>query len=113
MTCANRGRYACLTGAISFHKSAQNSNVQNAEKQGLAIIPTQNKGLCTLCNVNMWIVAASGLEIKWCKGCKNFRLWASFGDKDLATKCLHCRDHQREKYAIQKEEKERSRMVSK
>jgi Zn-finger nucleic acid-binding protein len=88
-------------------------NVQNAEKQGLAIIPTQNKGLCTLCDVNVWIVATSGLEIKWCKGCKNFRPWAAFGDKGLATKCLRCRDRQREKYAIQKEEKERTRMTSK
>jgi Zn-finger nucleic acid-binding protein len=88
-------------------------NVQNAEKQGLAIIPTQNKGLCTLCDVNVWIVATSGLEIKWCKGCKNFRPWAAFGDKGLATKCLRCRDRQREKYAIQKEEKERTRMTNK
>jgi Zn-finger nucleic acid-binding protein len=88
-------------------------NVQNAEKQGLAIIPTQNKGLCTLCDVNVWIVATSGLEIKWCKGCKNFRPWAAFGDKGLATKCLRCRDRQREKYAIQKEEKERTRMMNK
>lgn len=83
------------------------------KNSGYAIIPTQNKGLCTLCDVNVWVVAQSGLEIKWCKGCKNFRPWAAFGDKGLATKCLRCRERQREKYALQKEEKEKARMVSK
>jgi hypothetical protein len=80
---------------------------------GFAIIPTQNKGLCTLCDVNVWIVTQTGLEIKWCKGCKNFRPWAAFGDKGLATKCVRCRDRQREKYALQKEEKERQKGTSK
>ena len=79
------------------------------KNSGYAIIPTQNKGLCTLCDVNVWVVVTSGLEIKWCKGCKNFRPWAAFGDKGLATKCLRCRERQREKYALQKEEKEKAR----
>jgi hypothetical protein len=83
-----------------------------SEMQAIAVIPPRNKGLCTLCDVNVWIVAASGLEMKWCKGCKNFRPWATFGDKGLATKCLRCRDRQREKYAIRKAEKERTRMVN-
>jgi len=74
-----------------------------------ANIPTQNKGLCTICDVNVWIVTSTGLEIKWCKGCKNFRPWAAFGDKGLATKCVRCRERQREKYALQKEEKEKAR----
>eukprot|EP00804_Cyclotella_cryptica_P021290 CCRYP_001555-RE/>CCRYP_001555-RE protein AED:0.16 eAED:0.16 QI:812/1/1/1/1/1/3/244/888 len=87
------------------------SNLSNGS--GFAIIPTQNKGLCTLCDVNVWIVTQTGLEIKWCKGCKNFRPWAAFGDKGLATKCVRCRDRQREKYALQKEEKERARGSSK
>lgn len=78
-----------------------------------ANIPTQNKGLCTICDVNVWIVAASGLEIKWCKGCKNFRPWAAFGDKGLATKCVRCRERQREKYAMQKEEKEQRAALKK
>lgn len=90
------------------------NNLQTASKDPqIGIIPTQNKGLCTLCDVNVWIVASTGLEIKWCKGCKNFRPWAAFGDKGLATKCLRCRDRQREKYAIQKEEKERMRAIRK
>lgn len=73
----------------------------------LAFIPTQNKGLCTLCDVNVWVISSNQMEIKWCKGCKNFRSWAAFGDKGHATKCLRCRERQREKYAAQKEEKEK------
>jgi hypothetical protein len=69
------------------------------------IIPRQNKGLCTACDVTVWVLAADGLEIKWCKGCKNFRQWAAFGDKGSATKCVRCRDRQREKYAMQKNAK--------
>jgi len=84
-----------------------------ASAAGYAIIPTQNKGLCTACDVNVWIVVQSGLEIKWCKGCKNFRPWASFGDKGLATKCVRCRERQREKYALQKEAKEKKRSALK
>jgi hypothetical protein len=93
----------------------RNSNGQDmmGDKSGYAIIPTQNKGLCTLCDVNVWVVVTTGLEIKWCKGCKNFRPWAAFGDKGLATKCLRCRERQREKYALQKEEKEKARLVAK
>ncbi|CAB9510389.1 expressed unknown protein [Seminavis robusta] len=93
----------------------RNSNGQDmmGDKGGYAIIPTQNKGLCTLCDVNVWVVVTTGLEIKWCKGCKNFRPWAAFGDKGLATKCLRCRERQREKYALQKEEKEKARLVAK
>ena len=94
----------------------RNSNGQDLigdKNGGYAIIPTQNKGLCTLCDVNVWVVVTTGLEIKWCKGCKNFRPWAAFGDKGLATKCLRCRERQREKYALQKEEKEKTRMLTK
>jgi Zn-finger nucleic acid-binding protein len=68
------------------------------------IIPRQNKGLCTACDVTVWMVTNEGVEIKWCKGCKNFRPWAAFGDKGSATKCVRCRDRQREKYAMQKDE---------
>jgi len=74
-----------------------------------AIIPRQNKGLCTNCDTNVWVVTESDLEIKWCKGCKNFRPWAAFGDKGFATKCVRCRERQREKYASQKEEREKSK----
>ena len=67
------------------------------------IIPRQNKGVCTVCDVAVWVVKDhDNLEIKWCKGCKNFRPWAAFGDKGLATKCVRCRKRQKEKYATQK-----------
>lgn len=100
-------------GQVHHHKQPPNAHKLNgtaSSGQGCyAIIPTQNKGLCTFCDVNVWVVLQTGLEIKWCKGCKNFRPWAAFGDKGLATKCVRCRDRQREKYAIQKEEKEKTR----
>lgn len=66
-------------------------------------IPTQNKGLCTICDISVWVVLETGRQIKWCKGCKNFRPWAGFGDKGLATKCVRCRDRQKEKYAMLKD----------
>jgi hypothetical protein len=69
------------------------------------IIPRQNKGVCTVCDVSVWVVLGQeGLEIKWCKGCKNFRPWAAFGEKGLATKCMRCRKRQKEKYLTQKSE---------
>jgi len=73
------------------------------EDRSLHIIPRQNKGLCTSCDVAVWVVIKSKLEIKWCKGCKNFKPWAAFGDKGHATKCVRCRERQREKYATKKE----------
>ena len=54
------------TGLAPLGNNKNLSNIGN----GFAIIPTQNKGLCTLCDVNVWIVTQTGLEIKWCKGCK-------------------------------------------
>lgn len=44
-------------------------------------IPNQNKGVCNNCDRAVWIYNATGLQIKWCKGCKNFRKWVDFGDK--------------------------------
>lgn len=95
---------ASLTLARS-HKQKQSKESANHRH----IIPRQNKGLCTACDVAVWVINESGIEIKWCKGCKNFRPWAVFGDKGLATKCLRCRDRQREKYANQKEEKNKNK----
>jgi hypothetical protein len=114
MRCCVMCGQACPCSNANKSKKQCNSKKQGEldKSGGFAIIPTQNKGLCTLCDVNVWIVCSSGLEIKWCKGCKNFRPWAAFGDKGLATKCLRCRDRQREKYALQKEEKEKARVHS-
>jgi hypothetical protein len=44
-------------------------------------IPNQNKGVCNNCDSAIWIHVETGLEMKWCKGCKNFRKWMDFGDK--------------------------------
>jgi hypothetical protein len=109
--CTTGGKQKGKNG--SSHPLADNNQNKGGSSSGLnnniAIIPSQNKGLCTLCDVNVWIVLTSGLEIKWCKGCKNFRPWASFGEKGLATKCVRCRERQREKYAMEKEKKERAK----
>jgi hypothetical protein len=78
--------------------------VERVDESTTHIIPRQNKGVCTACDVAVWVVLnhPNELEIKWCKGCKNFRPWPAFGDKVLATKCVRCRDRQKEKYAAQK-----------
>lgn len=62
-------------------------------------IPKQNKGLCNSCDGKTWLFSELNEPIKWCKGCKNFRLLPSFGDKYRATKCIRCRERQRENYA--------------
>ena len=107
----NSGNNTNKDGGTDNNNTTSSSSATTSANGGgaYANIPTQNKGLCTICDVNVWIVTATGLEIKWCKGCKNFRPWAAFGDKGLATKCVRCRERQREKYALQKEEKEKRR----
>lgn len=102
--CVMCGKGCPTAAAVKSKMACNNGSKANPEE---AFIPTQNKGLCTLCDVNVWVVDSSGMQIKWCKGCKNFRCWASFGEKGHATKCLRCRERQREKYAAQKEEKEK------
>ena len=56
-------------------------------------------------DIAIWKIADTGAFIKWCKGCKNFRPWRSFGNKHFATKCTRCRDKQKEKYAQKVQEK--------
>ena len=78
-----KGNTGALTNTTKSNKADGNLAPRGAsgldgsnpmgDKTGYAIIPTQNKGLCTLCDVNVWVVVSTGLEIKWCKGCKNFR----------------------------------------
>lgn len=77
------------------------------------IIPRQNKGLCTSCDVSVWVMTnGSGLEIKWCKGCKNFRKWVDFGIKGFSSKCQRCRAQQAERYALQKKEEKDNVLVA-
>jgi hypothetical protein len=112
MRCCVMCGQACRCSVSKTKKGMKNNGLNTKNPNGsYAMIPTQNKGLCTSCDVNVWIVLSSNLEIKWCKGCKNFRPWAAFGDKGLATKCVRCRDRQREKYAAQKEEKDRKKPI--
>ena len=88
---------------------ASPSSTKSSSTPAPFIIPRQNKGLCTSCDVKVWLVRDLNLTIKWCKGCKNFRQWAAFGDKSRATKCSKCRERQKEKYAAQKEELKQKR----
>jgi len=54
-------------------------------------IPKQNRGVCNNCDVAIWVLNPSGMQIKWCKGCKNFRKWIDFGVKvrQKMGSCLH------------------------
>jgi hypothetical protein len=101
-------RVCSASSLVKLGKSPKQEEVtsmpQEEDDSTAHIIPRQNKGLCTACDVTVWVVVNDNLEIKWCKGCKNFRPWAAFGDKGSATKCVRCRDRQREKYAMQKDE---------
>ncbi len=111
--CSNNKVGGSSSSSSSNGAAANGCSSVSSGSNNHASIPTQNKGLCTICDVNVWIVVTSGLEIKWCKGCKNFRPWAAFGDKGLATKCVRCRERQREKYALQKEEKDKKKVARK
>jgi hypothetical protein len=88
-------------------KSTKTKSMKSSEgySQDTVVIPNQNKGLCTLCDVEVWVIKKDDTEIKWCKGCKNFKAWCTFGEKGSATKCMCCRDRQREKYAVAKKRK--------
>jgi hypothetical protein len=118
MRCCVMCGHACPSTASNKNKKGVKKAANEDGRNGMggnsyAIIPTQNKGLCTQCDVNVWVVTSNNLEIKWCKGCKNFRPWAAFGEKGLATKCVRCRERQREKYAAQKEEKDKKKALNK
>ena len=91
--------------------AASPSSTKSSSSVAPFIIPRQNKGLCTSCDVKVWLVRDLNLTIKWCKGCKNFRPWSAFGEKSRATKCLRCRERQKEKYAAQKEKLKLKRKI--
>jgi len=103
-----RGTKCCVMCGVerssNIGKSSKTKSMKGllSSSKDAVVIPNQNKGLCTLCDVKIWVVKESGLQIKWCKGCKNFQSWATFGEKGSATKCVKCRDRQREKYAASK-----------
>jgi len=105
---------SALSEAGALNESSSSSTPSSRSKHkmkirdSIHIIPKQNKGLCTACDVAVWVIQETAVEIKWCKGCKNFRAWAAFGDKGLATKCWKCRERQRGKYKTQKSKKKSS-----
>ena len=77
------------------------------------VIPMQNKHVCTDCDSGMWWFKANDSYVKWCKGCKRFRMMAAFRDKirglrgagrtmTLPTKCDGCRDRGRAGYQAKK-----------
>jgi len=68
-------------------------------------IPSQNKGVCNNCDSAVWIFSSTGMQIKWCKGCKNFRKWLDFGEKGYSSKCQNCRTSQAQRYAMAKKKK--------
>lgn len=92
----------CNNGKSSKVKAMKSSESYSQES---VVIPNQNKGICTLCDISVWVINKCGTQIKWCKGCKNFKAWCTFGTKGSATKCLPCRERQKEKYAAAKKRK--------
>jgi hypothetical protein len=99
-------RICSASNATLNCRKGQKESYHEDDAESTHIIPRQNKGVCTMCDVAVWVVLDSedNLEIKWCKGCKNFRPWVSFGEKGMATKCVRCRTRQKEKYANQKKD---------
>mmetsp|Transcript_5631 Transcript_5631/g.11647 ORF Transcript_5631/g.11647 Transcript_5631/m.11647 type:complete len:457 (-) Transcript_5631:177-1547(-) len=96
-------RFCVMCGHARPQSTGQKAKNKKKSNAGDApVIPSQNKGLCTVCDVNVWVVVETGTEIKWCKGCKNFKHWAAFGWKGSGTKCASCRERLREMYARSK-----------
>lgn len=67
-----------------------------------AIIPSQNKDVCKTCDTGFWVVKATQIVVKFCKGCKNFQRLFDFRDKPEATKCVKCRQRGRQNYVSKK-----------
>jgi len=86
-----------MCGMTCIFAGTTPSRLHTQKKQ--SIIPKQNKGLCNSCDGKTWLFSDIDAAIKWCKGCKNFRLLPSFGEKYRATKCVRCRERQRDNYA--------------
>ncbi len=105
--CVMCGRCCLKSATKKGNRSGgeQGCNIAEENQRKPTVIPNQNKGICTECDVIVWVHSASGLQIKWCKGCKNFKTWASWGRKGHVTKCLQCRDQNNARYAKAKADK--------
>ena len=101
-------------------EGVKTSSVGSFSPTADAIIPKQNKGLCSCCDRAVWTfnganssammdvtgtTGDSGINMKWCKGCKNMLPWSSYGEKKMATKCDKCRGRQKTQYAELKKSK--------
>jgi hypothetical protein len=138
--CVMCGKLRLFAASEGYKAQYRNDhyNAASNHDESQYIIPAQNKLVCTQCDVTVWRFtpssatatksststngevqqqhgndACSGtLEIKWCKGCKNFKAWAAFGDKGGTTKCERCRSRQQERYALQKETTTKAKLES-
>lgn len=62
-------------------------------------IPTKSKGVCTSCEVAVWNMVGSNVQIKFCQQCIRFRPLAFFTAKETRKQegrflgsCTHCRN---------------------
>jgi hypothetical protein len=69
-----------FTSLVNFPNARFSAKCVMCDEDEYAI-PNQNKGVCNNCDSAVWIYVENGMQIKWCKGCKNFRRWVDFGDK--------------------------------
>lgn len=88
--CVMCGQSRDLSSPKTSKNRAKSFQGRSEQANHLPMIPAQNKGLCTYCDVNVWVVKESGLQIKWCKGCKNFQPWAQLKAFSLMILVLMC-----------------------
>ena len=68
------------------------------EGDGHVEIPTQNRGVCKVCDTATWKHNPTGAYFRWCKGCKRFHEIHAFAGKLRSTKCDDCRARGRANY---------------
>jgi len=74
----------------------------SASKDGVVVIPRQNKDVCRDCDKALWRHNQTDFYFKWCKGCKRFRNLTAFAEKLAASKCDRCRERGRQGYQRRK-----------
>lgn len=67
-TCVMCGENRNCNNGKSYKTKSMKSSTKYSEDS--IVIPNQNKGLCTRCDVNIWVIKSSNVQVKWCKGCK-------------------------------------------
>lgn len=66
--CVMCGKFRMLNNGKSTKTKSMKSTSQYSFDK--IVIPNQNKGVCTECDVDIWVLNKCGTQIKWCKGCK-------------------------------------------